>query len=318
MQRQEFLRFSPTNPTIKMIQNEYETNYESIFNSAIKNWNQRIRLFMNDSMGVKLSDDSGGSRVPIKLQPVMNIEFLTLIDRAFPTLDFDEYPILNNFVQSAQKSICYYKNPSEIKKLNSSIEYAKNRLSNVKLDEIINKLFNFVKEKEHCSDVFGAYFPNIPIIEIYLIPIILFCKLTEIDFTSFFLVVIKHEISHAYSHLGKDKDNCIWKTFREATPEVKESIAQYYTLRYTKKVFANNHQLFYSFMELLKKQPDYYRLSFDWPFELEEVSSALIETKRRGTKTYQDFENILKNSGNRIHLVSEQENNNSQQLNLMN
>jgi len=85
----------------------------------------------------------------------------------------------------------------------------------------------------------GAYFPlgrnparsRAPAVELYWVVIGAIAKIIDVDLEGLTLVVLTHELAHAYSHLGADKDGNRWndKAFCQADVEIKEGVAQYYT-----------------------------------------------------------------------------------------
>jgi hypothetical protein len=62
------------------------------------------------------------------------------------------------------------------------------------------------------EDVLGAYFFRIPEIRIYWIVIGITARVLGVAIDALTIVVLAHELAHAYTHLGRDIDNEQWAT----------------------------------------------------------------------------------------------------------
>lgn len=93
------------------------------------------------------------------------------------------------------------------------------------------------------------------------------------------VVVLAHELSHAYTHLGHDRDGDRWSgsDFAESDRGLKEALAQYYTHLICEGLDGRVSGLFNAYWKLLEKQPEIYQLHL--PLVLrstpEKVASAL-------------------------------------------
>lgn len=108
------------------------------------------------------------------------------------------------------------------------------------------------------------------------------------------IVVLIHELAHAYTHLGFDRDGVRWhgNGFGSSDHKLKEGLAQYYTviviqyLPETQRVEAKK-----AYDTLLPKQPAAYQAHLSWLEEAtpEAVGSALAIMRRKGVVSYDDF-----------------------------
>lgn len=113
------------------------------------------------------------------------------------------------------------------------------------------------------------------------------------------IVVLAHELAHAYTHLGFDRDGVRWDGhgFSDSDHELKEGLAQYYTaiviksLPETQKVEAQK-----AYDTLLPKQPKAYQSHKSWLENAtpEAVGSALTVMRRQGKITYNKFDEEVK------------------------
>jgi hypothetical protein len=107
-------------------------------------------------------------------------------------------------------------------------------------------------------------------------------------------VVLAHELGHAYSHVGSDADEHCWSSelFNATETKLKEGIAQYYTMRVCQRLGDSHPMLLKTFEELLRHQPDPYRVHTKWEnATAERVRLAMLETRRTdGCGTLNEFE----------------------------
>ena len=142
------------------------------------------------------------------------------------------------------------------------------------------------------QDILGAYFPvgkkaksnGPPVIEVYWAVLGAVAKTIDVDVEGLTLVVLTHELAHAYSHLGADTDGNRWsdKAFCDSDVFIKEGIAQYYTDRIMHWLEQRNvGRPFYAFTELLKIQGSPYQIHQEWSreFSPEGVRAAIIECR---------------------------------------
>lgn len=286
------------NPSLKEIKQHYETKYVKEFKRIIDTWNNRIRSFIKQSMGVSLSfEKEERHSINIEVLPAHNQNFFDLIEDEFSNLDFDELYFLTNLLNEIKYSKPYIiktKGEPSLKKLE---DFIKERLKEYDLSFIIGKLFSFLKPKD---DIIGNYDPHAGQVNIYVAPIVILSKLTKIKQESLIIITLAHELAHAHSHLGRDKDGHFWVNFEDSDMYLAEGVAQYYTERFVRKFKDVNSNLQINFKELLKMQPHQYNIHTVWDANFEQVASALIQVRRKKQVNYQDFEMGLKDAKKRI------------------
>jgi hypothetical protein len=94
-----------------------------------------------------------------------------------------------------------------------------------KLDEIraVEKIIGIDE------DVLGAYFFRVPEIRLYWVVIGITARALGVPPDALTIVVLAHELAHAYTHLGRDIDNERWDTerFAKSDLDIVEGLAQY-------------------------------------------------------------------------------------------
>ena len=118
------------------------------------------------------------------------------------------------------------------------------------------------------------------------------------------IVVLTHELAHAYTQLGADIDGRRWAApdFSSSDRALIEGLAQYYTDRVLKRLKARYPDARKAFDKMLKNQSSVYNTHLSWVDEQQEqfspevVRRAMLEIRRQGEKTIMDFERRLKDA----------------------
>jgi len=112
------------------------------------------------------------------------------------------------------------------------------------------------------------------------------------------VVILSHELAHAYTHIGADIDGSRWGSmdFKNSAVELKEGLAQYYTQRVCIRLQDRCPGALRAFEELLPRQPERYWTHVRWietKSSPEHVRTAMLETRRRGSGNATTFEETL-------------------------
>lgn len=98
------------------------------------------------------------------------------------------------------------------------------------------------------------------------------------------IVVLTHELAHAYTQLGADIDGRRWlaSAFKDADHALKEGLAQYYTERVLERVKSRFPSAIEVYRSLLPLQPKAYRTHLPWieGYSPEAVRRAMLEIRR--------------------------------------
>jgi hypothetical protein len=111
------------------------------------------------------------------------------------------------------------------------------------------------------------------------------------------LVVLTHELAHAYTQLGADIEGRRWAaaSFANAESALKEGLAQYYTDRALKRLTGRYAGALNAFLNLLPHQPEAYRAHQPWlqNSSPEAVRRAMIEVRRWNEQKLAEFNRRL-------------------------
>lgn len=145
------------------------------------------------------------------------------------------------------------------------------------------------------EDVLGAYFFRIPEIRLYWVPIGIVAAMLAVPVDALTVVVLAHELAHAYSHLGRDIDNEVWNTDRFAGAELSivEGLAQFYTQTVCSLLVPRFPAAHKAYEALLAKQSGPYKAHRDWVGNEERggeiVRVTMIECRSRGMQRAEHF-----------------------------
>jgi len=114
------------------------------------------------------------------------------------------------------------------------------------------------------------------------------------------VVVLTHELGHAYTQLGADIEGRRWSApvFSAVETGLKEGLAQYYTERVLQRLERRHPGALSVYRTMLPLQPDAYRTHESWvkEFSPEAVRRAMLEVRRWQEKLLADFSRRLEDA----------------------
>lgn len=145
------------------------------------------------------------------------------------------------------------------------------------------------------EDVLGAYFIRQQEVRVYWQAIGVFAALYGVDVEPLTVVVLAHELAHAYTHLGFDIDGFDWPTERFVSTDIAivEGLAQFYAEVVCKNLEAQIPEAIAAFRVLLTEQNELYRTHRSWVEEDDRNSGeivrvSLLECRRSGRTMHRD------------------------------
>lgn len=139
--------------------------------------------------------------------------------------------------------------------------------------------------------------PNRASIELYWMVIGLVSEMLAYSVEDLTVVVLTHELAHAFTQLGADTDGARWQVadFDRAELGLVEGLAQYYTHRVLEHRKADNPGPWAAYESLLRRQSDAYQTHRAWIDHCspEAVRRALVETRRWREEKLEDFHRRL-------------------------
>ena len=141
-----------------------------------------------------------------------------------------------------------------------------------------------------------------------------FAKILRVGVEDLTVVVLVHELAHAYTHLGYDIDGDQWDTsaFAAADIHIVEGLAQFYTEIVCKNTAPRQPNAKLAFERLLKNQAPPYTDYRTWAQghnrSGEIVRFSMIDCRSKGITTYQDFLEQLKETAENLPRRSSEHN----------
>ena len=275
---------------------------------AKNKWNIIIRDRLRNETALRLTTADRAQSVPIKVVNGMPRPFLNVIKH----FEDAEWAILNEAtLRNVVEGTAYMSRhrpsvenrwpqragpaaPEDILRVKTTAEAWLGLISELRaVDRIVG-----INE-----DVLGAYFYKIPEIQLYWTVIGIVAKLINVSIESLTVVVLAHELSHAYTHLGYDIDNWKWDTdeFAHTDIRVVEGLAQFYTKAVCEHLHTRIPEAKDAFEKLLRKQGPAYTSFQQWiPSDQRQsgegnqnsgeiIRASMIECRKVGLKKEQEF-----------------------------
>lgn len=158
------------------------------------------------------------------------------------------------------------------------------------------------------EDVLGAYFFPSGTVGIYWVPIGIVASLLDVSVEALTVVVLAHELAHAYTHLGLDIDGRSWNIddFAHCDLRIVEGLAQFYALEICKKISPEYPAALAAFEKLRQEQPSAYSAYENWIKGMqasgELVRYCLIRTRTQAIREYSRFEVEVDQGRNLLNL----------------
>ncbi|MBC8009000.1 MAG: hypothetical protein H7067_02760 [Burkholderiales bacterium] len=150
------------------------------------------------------------------------------------------------------------------------------------------------------DDILGAYHPAEKLVTIHWMVIAFIASNLGVNVEALTVVVVVHELAHAYTHAGLDIDGCAWETegFITSDRSVIEGIAQHYTEVVLKKLAVRFPEPPEVFEKLLSRQTEIYKQYRTW-FPSDEkrgeiMRAALLQARRTGRVTSESIRASIK------------------------
>lgn len=131
-------------------------------------------------------------------------------------------------------------------------------------------------------------------------PIALIAAMIDVQIEDLTVVTLAHELSHGYSHLGRDIDGGHWndQAFGASELGVVEGLAQFYTNVVTDKMVSRSPGGCRAYLRLLELQSGPYRVHEDWLKDSpgrrgETVRFAMLAARSSGAVKYEDWKKML-------------------------
>ncbi len=165
------------------------------------------------------------------------------------------------------------------------------------------KLIDQMKKIE--EDILGCYRVDHykSRVEIYWMPIAIVASMLELQVEDVALVVLAHELAHAYTHIGRDIDGKEWdkRGFFESDKAVTEGLAQFYAMAVASRLWQRHPNARAAFDKLLTLQSGPYLAHQEWEKHYagngsETVRFAMLVARSKGKVSNEEWLNEIQNT----------------------
>jgi hypothetical protein len=270
-----------------------------------KQWNTILRDYLRTETALRLAVGGDSQSVPVKVVDGMPRRFVEvmgqfeglewlLLNRPAVTAAASGTRFMEVQVDSVRAAWGDTAGPSDMNDIRRVRQTAETWLA--KLDEIraVEQIIGIDE------DVLGAYFFRIPEIRLYWVVIGITARALGVSPDALTIVVLAHELAHAYTHLGRDIDNERWETerFAKSDIEIVEGLAQFYTQILCMRLEHRMPAALEAYQALLKKQSGPYTAHLKW-VEFDErggeiIRISMIECRSRGITASSNFSEAIK------------------------
>jgi hypothetical protein len=295
---------------VKLLQS-YSPDAREKVQRAFKQWNLILRDYLRTETGLRLSVGDEAQSVPVKIEdglprPFFNIlsdyerhiELLLILPRLKAAESGLEEAVEN--YDALVLVITTQREPGDAVAMLEEVITVRKFVSDAvgKLQKLeLLKKFGQIEE-----DTLGAYFYRLPEVQLYWMPIAFIAALLSVPVEALAVVVLAHELAHAYTHLGRDIDSNRWEVekFADADLFIVEGMAQFYTSVICKKLEMRYPAAMEAFDKLLAQQSGPYRAHEVWAKDHhargEVVRACLIKCRSHGFLEYLELKDEMRST----------------------
>ena len=308
-------------PDLEEIVRRYNNQAEEQVFLAHKRWAANLREYIRTETGLQMGvNEKDFASVPMTVTPgipkslsnlfTQNDSFLDLLF-VLPQLETTVRG-LEALIQSSEMiSFEGLAGDSTVTsdELRRVLQYTENVVNSLKKRNLLNRIANIDE------DILGAYFYKREVkydlpyyqprtverqyIEIFWLPIALTASLINVSVESLAVVVMAHELAHAFTHRGADIDGERWDTraFSEADSYIKEGLAQFYTASVCHRLYERFPAALDTYEKFLTLQSGAYLIHQTWAVkhkaQKEVVRAATIKCRKSQAKIYKHFKELI-------------------------
>lgn len=291
---------------IKKLLESYDRDLQNKVQRTFRQWNNIIREYLRSETALRLTVGDDQQAVPVRILPGLPKPFADIVRRYgdpqvwelyFNRLILSTSVEGHRLVKTHSELICQGllkgNCPATAEELTHSCELFE------RLTQELDKLQLKEAMKQIHQDILGAYFFRVPEVRLYWMVIGVVAGMINVPVEGLTVAVLIHELTHAYSHLGRDIDGRRWETeqFAQCDQNIVEGLAQFYTAVISKKFEQRFPSVKKAYDALLEIQAGPYRVHEEWEDGEKRVGEivrfAMINTRSRNVQAYEGFKREL-------------------------
>jgi hypothetical protein len=278
---------------------------------TVHQWNQNIREHLRGETGLRLGSVEAQRSVPVRVVAGLPPPFTAIIARHPDPVEW-ELHLLRGTLAAAGHGLKSLdgRYPEIVPLALKGDQSLASQHEVARTHRLVDSLLHWLDRSDVPSEVFdidydvlGAYFIHRHEVQLYWMVIALVAGMLRQPTEALAIVVLAHELAHAYTHLGHDIDKRQWDTaaFAGADARIAEGLAQHYTRviceeRLHERLPAAGE----AYRSLVACQRGAYRVHESWGgagrVAGEAVRLAMLTTRVRKTTKYEDFRDHLDRS----------------------
>ena len=288
----------------------------------VKHANMAVRDQIRSETGLRMVDPDGATRsgAPVSVVDGFSPAFAGLVaDNPDPVLWalVSGQSRLGRLVDGLNFLLGLWPRLSKWERLPESLSDAEPALARTRevadeLQEVVVAQKLIEKMKKINEDTLGCYRVENgkSRVEIYWMPIAIVASMLEIHIEDVALVVLAHELAHAYTHLGRDIDGKEWdqRGFFASDKSVTEGLAQFYAMAVSSKLWQRYPLAGRAFDKLLTLQSGPYLAHQDWKKlysgnGAETVRFAMLVARSKGKVSNDEWLEEIKNTTTKLKRI---------------
>lgn len=285
----------------------------------VKHANHAVREQIRSETGLRMVDPDSGSRsgVPVRVVDGFSPAFADLIDKnADPVL----WALVSgqsrlgrlvdglNFLLNLWPILSKWEHlPEDLREADAELERTRTVAAELQKIAVARQLVE--KMKKINEDILGCYqvVGRHGHVEIYWMPMAIVASMLEVHIEDLALVVLGHELAHAYTHMGRDIDGKEWdkRGFFDSDKAVTEGLAQYYAMAVTSRLWQRFPAGRAAFDKLLTLQSGPYLAHEEWAEHYagngsETVRFAMLVARSKGKVSNDEWLDEIKNTTTKL------------------
>jgi hypothetical protein len=304
----------------KALQTRYQAFHESV-ERTVKSWNQQLRDSIRQETGLRLSGGTDRKGITVHVVDGLPQPLTAIFGEISNPLIWEiilNNAVLKTTVNGLEVLIQNYEALSyEGLIISDYTASAVTQEEIVEVQEVAKNVVEWIDSqavserlKQIDEDILGAYFFRERTIRIYWMAIGLISRMLNVSLEGLTMVVLAHELVHAYTHLGNDIDGEHWDTeaFAKADLRIVEGLAQFYTSIMCNRLDGRAPGLWNAFERLLTVQSPTYKVFKSWTQSNERAGEILrfsmIGSRKTKLVAYEAFLTEMGNVRERVGRAS--------------
>jgi hypothetical protein len=295
-------------PRLEALIKKYSPQAKERVERAYKQWNAILRDQLRNETGLRLTVGEEAQAVPVSIEDGLPLSVKQVLEGFDDDLDLLlNLPLFEKAADGLESMLRHY---AQVTRLTDFHDASSDEVQRVK--QLTKALVVKLKEIELLKklagineDILGAYFFKRPKVCLFWLPIAMVSVLLNLSVEGLTVVILGHELAHAYTHLGRDIDGYRWESgFAEADLQVVEGLAQFYTSVICQKLQTRFPAPFEAYEQLLKHQSAIYSIHQKWAESHDSrgeiVRAAMIKCRKLSINDYRGFDYLLQEETERL------------------